>query len=66
MIRDRHFDGRGSDRIRLAGVTQIHANFAIGLTFASILRAFLRQDPDVMLVGETRDEDTAHIASKRR
>jgi len=46
----------------LAGVTQIQANSAIGLTFASILRAFLRQDPDVMLVGETRDKETAHTA----
>src|SRR4029079_16404290 len=35
---------------------------AINLTFASILRAFLRQDPDVMLVGETRDKETAHPA----
>ena len=46
----------------LPGVTQIQANPAIGLTFASILRAFLRQDPDVMLVGETRDKETAHTA----
>jgi type IV pilus assembly protein PilB len=46
----------------LAGVTQIQVNPAINLTFASILRAFLRQDPDVMLVGETRDKETAHTA----
>jgi type IV pilus assembly protein PilB len=46
----------------LPGVTQIQANASIGLTFASILRAFLRQDPDVMLVGETRDKETAHTA----
>jgi type IV pilus assembly protein PilB len=46
----------------LAGVTQIQANPSIDLTFASILRAFLRQDPDVMLVGETRDKETAHTA----
>jgi len=46
----------------LPGVTQIQANPAIGLTFASILRAFLRQDPDVMLVGETRDRETAQTA----
>jgi type IV pilus assembly protein PilB len=46
----------------LPGVTQIQANAAINLTFASILRAFLRQDPDVMLVGETRDKETAHTA----
>jgi type IV pilus assembly protein PilB len=46
----------------LPGVTQIQANSSIGLTFAAILRAFLRQDPDVMLVGETRDKETAHTA----
>jgi type IV pilus assembly protein PilB len=46
----------------LAGITQIQASPAIGLTFASILRAFLRQDPDIMLVGETRDKETAHTA----
>ena len=46
----------------LPGVTQIQANSAIGLTFASVLRAFLRQDPDVLLVGETRDRETAKTA----
>lgn len=46
----------------LPGVTQIQASASINLTFASILRAFLRQDPDVMLVGETRDKETAHTA----
>jgi type IV pilus assembly protein PilB len=46
----------------LAGVTQIQVNKDIGLDFASVLRAFLRQDPDVLLVGETRDEETAHTA----
>jgi type IV pilus assembly protein PilB len=46
----------------LPGVTQIQANPSINLSFASILRAFLRQDPDVMLVGETRDKETAHTA----
>jgi type IV pilus assembly protein PilB len=46
----------------LPGVTQIQANPAINLTFAAILRAFLRQDPDVVLVGETRDAETAHTA----
>ena len=46
----------------LPGVTQIQASSSIGLTFASILRAFLRQDPDIMLVGETRDKETAHTA----
>jgi type IV pilus assembly protein PilB len=46
----------------LPGVTQIQANSAIGLTFATVLRAFLRQDPDVLLVGETRDKETAKTA----
>jgi type IV pilus assembly protein PilB len=46
----------------LAGITQIQVNREIGLDFASVLRAFLRQDPDVMLVGETRDKETAHTA----
>ncbi len=46
----------------LPGVTQIQVNSDIGLTFASVLRAFLRQDPDILLVGETRDKETAHTA----
>ncbi len=46
----------------LGGITQVQANKDIGLDFARILRAFLRQDPDVILVGETRDKETAHIA----
>jgi len=46
----------------LPGIIQIQANKDIGLDFARILRAFLRQDPDIILVGETRDKETAHIA----
>ena len=46
----------------LAGITQIQTHKAIGLDFARVLRAFLRQDPDVILVGETRDRETAAIA----
>jgi type IV pilus assembly protein PilB len=46
----------------LPGVTQIQTKSDIGLTFAAVLRAFLRQDPDVLLVGETRDKETAHTA----
>ncbi|HJU44147.1 MAG TPA: ATPase, T2SS/T4P/T4SS family [Vicinamibacterales bacterium] len=46
----------------LAGVTQIQVASDIGLTFAKVLRAFLRQDPDVLLVGETRDKETAQTA----
>ncbi|HZQ92546.1 MAG TPA: ATPase, T2SS/T4P/T4SS family [Terriglobales bacterium] len=46
----------------LAGITQVQMNKDIGLDFARALRAFLRQDPDVILVGETRDKETAHIS----
>ena len=47
---------------RLAGIVQMQVNNAIDLTFATALRSFLRQDPDVMMVGEIRDLDTAQIA----
>jgi type IV pilus assembly protein PilB len=46
----------------LPRVNQVQAHKEIGLDFARILRAFLRQDPDIILVGETRDKETAHIA----
>ena len=46
----------------LAGVNQVQTHKDIGLDFARVLRAFLRQDPDVILVGETRDRETAAIA----
>ncbi len=46
----------------LDGITQAEVNKTIGMDFAKILRAFLRQDPDIMLVGETRDKETAKIA----
>jgi MSHA biogenesis protein MshE len=47
---------------RLAGINQIQVNDKIDLTFARALRAFLRQDPDVILLGEMRDAETAQIA----
>lgn len=47
---------------RLQGVTQVQVNANVGLGFAQVLRAALRQDPDVIAVGETRDADTAHMA----
>ncbi len=47
---------------RLPGVTQVQVSPAIGLGFAQVLRATLRQDPDVIAVGETRDKETAHTA----
>jgi general secretion pathway protein E len=46
----------------IAGINQSQAKPAIGLTFAAALRAFVRQDPDVIMVGEVRDAETAHIA----
>ncbi len=46
---------------RLPGVTQVQVNPAVGLGFAQVLRSMLRQDPDVIVVGEMRDEDTARI-----
>ncbi|MDO8272409.1 MAG: type IV-A pilus assembly ATPase PilB, partial [Gammaproteobacteria bacterium] len=50
--------------INLEGVNQVPVNARIGLTFATALRAFLRQDPDVIMVGEIRDLETAEIAIK--
>jgi general secretion pathway protein E len=47
---------------QLQGVTQIHVNSKIGLTFASGLRSIVRQDPDIIMVGEIRDRETAEIA----
>ena len=50
--------------INLPGVNQVNVNPRVGLTFASALKAFLRQDPDVILVGEIRDLETGEIAIK--
>lgn len=47
---------------KMAGVNQIQVNAEVGLTFASGLRSILRQDPDVVLVGEIRDKETANLA----
>ena len=47
---------------QLPGITQIQTHADIGLTFASVLRSILRQDPDVIMVGEIRDRETAEIA----
>jgi type IV pilus assembly protein PilB len=46
----------------IAGINQVQVNPDIGLDFARVLRAFMRQDPDIILVGETRDIETAKIA----
>jgi len=50
--------------INIAGINQVNVNDKAGLTFAAALRAFLRQDPDVIMVGEIRDLETAEIAIK--
>ncbi len=50
--------------INLPGINQVNVNPKIGLTFAAALKAFLRQDPDVIMVGEIRDLETAEIAIK--
>lgn len=47
---------------RLAGITQVQVNNKAGLTFATALRSILRQDPDIILIGEVRDIETAEIA----
>ncbi len=48
----------------LPGITQVQMNRRIGIDFAKTLRAFLRQDPDIILVGEIRDKETARIATE--
>ncbi len=50
--------------INLEGINQVNVNVKVGLTFSAALKAFLRQDPDVIMVGEIRDLDTAEIAIK--
>ncbi|MDQ1494653.1 MAG: type pilus assembly protein PilB, partial [Actinomycetota bacterium] len=47
---------------RLAGINQVQTNVKAGLTFASALRSILRSDPDIVLIGEIRDHETAQIA----
>lgn len=50
--------------IRLEGITQVNINDKAGLDFSSVMRAMLRQDPDIIMVGEVRDSQTADIAIK--
>jgi general secretion pathway protein E len=47
---------------QIAGISQVQVKSQIGLTFASVLRSMLRQDPDIVMVGEIRDSETAEIA----
>ncbi|MDQ5890535.1 MAG: hypothetical protein QG604_409 [Candidatus Dependentiae bacterium] len=48
----------------ITGINQVQVNEAVGLTFASALRSILRQDPDIVLIGEIRDKETARIATE--
>ena len=50
--------------INLEGINQVHVNAKVGLNFAAALRSFLRQDPDIIMVGEIRDLETAEIGIK--
>ncbi len=50
--------------IRIPGVNQVQVNVEAGLTFATALRSFLRQDPDIIIVGEIRDTETAELAAQ--
>ncbi len=50
--------------ITLPGINQVNMNPKAGVNFSTILRAFLRQDPDVIMVGEIRDQETAEISVK--
>ncbi|MFK7829198.1 MAG: type IV-A pilus assembly ATPase PilB [Congregibacter sp.] len=50
--------------INLTGINQVHVNAKVGLNFAEALRSFLRQDPDIIMVGEIRDLETAEISIK--
>ncbi|MEN9449753.1 MAG: type pilus assembly ATPase [Pseudomonadota bacterium] len=50
--------------IILSGINQVNVNPTVGLNFACVLRAFLRQDPDIIMVGEMRDQETAEIGIK--
>jgi len=50
--------------INLEGINQVHVNHKVGLDFSTALRSFLRQDPDIVMVGEIRDLETAEIAIK--
>lgn len=49
---------------RLDGLNQVQVNEKIGLSFARVLRSFLRQDPDILFIGEIRDQETAQIATR--
>ena len=59
---EEHHHRRGSGRAQITGINQVQLNTKAGLTFASALKSILRSDPDIVLVGEIRDKETAVIA----
>ncbi len=64
LITDKILTAEDPVEMSIDGINQVHINDGIGLTFAAALRSFLRQDPDVIMVGEIRDFETAEIAVK--
>ena len=48
--------------MNIKGINQVQVNSEIGLNFANVLRSILRQDPDIIMIGEIRDNETARIA----
>jgi type IV pilus assembly protein PilB len=62
--RREHLDREDPCEIQLPGVNQVNVNDKAGLTFSAALKSFLRQDPDIIMVGEIRDLETADIAIK--
>jgi type IV pilus assembly protein PilB len=64
QVKDNISSAEDPVEIQMKGINQVHINEAIGLNFATALRAFLRQDPDIIMVGEIRDFETAEIAIK--
>src|SRR5439155_1233994 len=63
-IAERRLPPAGRIKMKLTGINQVQMHDDIGLNFAAALRAFLRQDPDVIMVGEIRDFETAEIGVK--
>ena len=62
--RDQHHDRGRSGRVQSARINQVQVRTEIGLTFAAALKAFLRQDPNIIMIGEIRDLETGGIAIK--
>ena len=64
LSRDQHRTVEDPVEIQIPGINQVQVNAKAGMTFASGLRSILRQDPDIILVGEIRDGETAEIAMR--